>query len=172
MPTDKKRIMLTADDTTLDTLARDATAPGVSLAVREYARLLATASREVESQFTRTEWNLMADALNGCLELHDLSGGITYGTMLLAEIGDSHGLNRLGDKWLGVKGKKADDAVADLLRRIESLAPIHHAAIAASVRWFWDHSTTLRIVSGNLADPATDEWWRVGFRRKRADSGM
>lgn len=159
MPTEKKRIMLTDDGVTIDLLARDHTATGVALALSEYAGLLAAASREIEDTFNRAEWNLMADALNGCLELHDLTGGITYGTLIYAEIADGCSISGLAVKWLDNDPKKASTAAKDLLRRIEALSPIHHAAIAASVRWFWANSDKI--------DHECDDWWRVGFRRWR-----
>lgn len=155
---DTRRRLQAHDTPHLDTLARPHTAEGIDLAVAEYAGLLWLAGREIEGQLDRAEWNMLADALNGCLDLHDFSGGISYGTLILAEVSDGHSLNRLGDKWLGCKGKKADETANDLLRRLSAMSALHHAAIAAAVRYFWEHTEI---------DIATEEWWRVGARKQR-----
>lgn len=161
---DTRRRLQAHDTPHLDTLAREHTAEGIDLVVAEYAGLLWQAGREIEGQFDRAEWNMIADACNGCFDLWDLSGGLSYTTLLTAELSDAHSLNRLGEKWLSEKPKEADKKAADLVRRLAAISPLHAAAMVAAIRWFWSDC--------NKIDHIEDEWWTVGFRRQRDAEAM
>jgi hypothetical protein len=155
----ERRIAVT-DTPALDDLARPHKSEGMRQALHEYARLISRASREIEGQFSREEWNYLADVLNGCWELWETNVDDPT-TLIVAEVEDAHHLNRAGDKWLGSVGKASDKAVADFSRRLQALTPLHAYAMLASVRWFWTHHEKI--------DWTVQEWWRVGFRRTCGD---
>jgi hypothetical protein len=175
MPTDKKRVLITPEPSTLAVFGVDASDPDnlnayvIAGCLSRYARIVEQAAAELESALTRAEWNLIADTLNGCADLTDFAGSpIPPLTLVVAEVSDGHQLNRAGEKWLlaakeeslpMTKARKlADDRAADLVRRMSELTPAHGEAILAAVRWFWSHPDDI--------DHAKDDWWTVEFRRK------
>lgn len=176
MPTDKFRCSVTFDPFTLARLGIDAgreenqSAWTINGCLRRLAMLVEQASRELEAVLTRAEWNLLADALNGCADVFDLAGSpIPALTLVRAEVADAHALNRLGDKWLLTEKeeqkltlpkarKLADERAVELNAKLAALASVHGEAILAAVRWFWTHTEP------GVIDHTKDEWWKPEFR--------
>lgn len=160
MPTDKLKVLLLPDETALatagydlapdpDTGRREVSGP-INGAVRRYAAVVERGAAELAPVLSRADWNALADANNGCADLWD-HGAISTPPLLMfwANLADSPGI---GEKW-GI------DA-ADLIRRLQALAPHHGEAILAAIRWAWDHPQAW--------DHQADEWWTPVFRRKAA----
>ncbi len=150
MPTEKKRVLFIPDTESLAVLGYGLDSDGPTACAtgpaRRLARLVEQATRELSAVLTRAEWNAIADANSGCLELRDPETELPVLAAIAWNVQDAEGL---GPKW-GV------DA-ADLSRRLAVLTPLHGEAIAAAVRWFWAHCDEI--------DHGRDEWWRPAFRR-------
>lgn len=144
MPTDKFRCSVTFDPFTLARLGIDAgreenqSARTINGCLRRLAMLVEQASRELEAVLTRAEWNLLADALNGCADV-SLPTLCPSHVPALALI-DAHGINR------------------ELNAKLAALTSVHGEAILAAVRWFWTHTEP------GVIDHTKDEWWKPEFR--------
>ncbi|MBU6428712.1 MAG: hypothetical protein KGR26_06880 [Cyanobacteria bacterium REEB65] len=121
----------------------------IAAALHRYAAALADGRRRLARVFDRQEWNLMADIMNGCLDLHDYAETpFSIGTLIMANIQDGHRLNGIGRDWFG--DDQADQRVEALVRKVVKLQPIEADAIGVAIRQFWADPDV---------DPTTDEWW-------------
>lgn len=123
--------------------------------LRCWAEVIAGASAENDNLFTRAEWNLIADANNGCSPVMTLAGEdmrLSMPTTLLwANVADDIKLNGGDKKW------KVKDA-RGLVDRLRGLDFVHAWAVVLAVQWFWEHAQC-------AIDHQADEWWTVDFRR-------
>ena len=157
MPTERRRIMLTVlDDTPLRVLGLDPAEAGATqiwAALVRHADAVGRAGRDLERLLSPEGWCLVADVLNGCADLWDLSGTpISTLTLIAAEVEDGHRLDGLGDKWFG-EGK-GDSGVKALLSTLRGLTPAHGEAVLAAVRFFWSRPDL----------GVEDKWWKVSAR--------
>jgi len=138
-------------------------------ALRAWAGLLNAAGEANAREFSRAEWNLLADTNNGCSPLLALAGGDWDGrltwlspsgpisgplAMVAANAHDGHRLDGAGQKWLG---KDAGRKVAGLVARLQALDLVRGWALLAALQWFWEREGI---------DLEIDAWWEPGFRRK------
>lgn len=159
MSTDqRKRASIVPDQTALAVLAATPDTDGINGSLRRFAALVAAAARDLEAVLSRPEWNYLAAALNGCADLWAWTDApVPALTLIAAEAWDAHRLNREGDQWFGGK-KKADEAVAELCRKLKALTPAHGEA----VRRFW---------ADTGIDHAQEEWWTLAHRLRAAAKG-
>lgn len=123
----------------------------IEQSLRHYADLIQRASIEVEAILNEREWNLIADVLNGCLDLMLYSESpISASRLITADVEDGHRLDRVGDKWFG--DDDGDLYVGKLLAKIRGLSELQCEAILAAVRHFWQ------------TDEAPKDWWRIKYR--------
>lgn len=116
----------------------------------------------VAKQFTRQEWSVLADSMQGSDWPYGRSGS-GPGALLAAETHDAHRLSGLGYRWLcGMSMPPsdlrdlADAQVRGLCGRLAALGYVEAWAVIRALCWFWQHDDV---------DCGTDEWWRVDFRR-------
>ena len=156
---------------------RDGGVLGANEAVEEavacWATALEYAAQDVAQRFTRDEWCLVADVMNGTL--FDPSW---QGSFIAANVFDGHRLDGTGYRWLGGEGTEltgsahrldlgeqtaeravVDAQVADLCRRLQGLSYPEARAVLSAVRWFWSRCEA-RI------DPREDPWWLPAWRRQ------
>lgn len=126
---------------------------------------LAHASERVARQFSRGEWNLIADICNGTMWAYGHTGS-RPGMLLAAEVEDGHRLDGVGYRWLSdsdlpdaVERKKCDEVVRGLIRRLAALEYVEAWAVIRAVCWFWQH---------NDIDFQVNEWWTPAYRRERS----
>ena len=124
-------------------------------ALRCWAAVLEQAGAENADWFTRAEWNLIADANNGCSPLVFTAGEDLRvsrpTTMLWANVADAIRLDDLAAKW----------EVADpdgLVKRLRELDVAHAWAMVTAVQWFWEYC-------GEPLNHTVDAWWTPEFRR-------
>jgi hypothetical protein len=122
-------------------------------ALGRYADALSEARRRLALLFDRQEWNLMADVMNGCLNLQDWTGQpCSTAALLLANVQDGHALDGTGYKWFGEEDRaESDRRMTALTTKLMKLTPIEADAIGQAIREFWDNCETV--------NPATDRWW-------------
>lgn len=154
-----KATSVVTDKHALAVLCASDNTDGVNGSLRRYADLIVAATQRLE--FSRTEWCYLADALNGCLDLWQYSEtSVPARTLLVAEVEDSHRLNRLGDKWLNEEGgSAADRAVQSLLGKLTEADPVEVEAVLLAIRHFWDHPEI---------DASVEDWWTIGHRLRMA----
>lgn len=153
----KKRNQLTVypDATALAIVGGNS--PACNAAIETFAAIM----RHVESSIPleRVEWNYLADVLNGTI--YDSHWNSAY---ISQEVYDAHKLNRTGWKWFLTREtpdptpkerKQADDAVALLIRKINTLYYPQAQYILLACRHFWDHSETV--------DHEKHDWWTTAW---------
>jgi hypothetical protein len=118
-----------------------------------WAAVITQATAELD--FAREEWNLIADANNGCSPLLTMAGEDIrphFPPMLLwANVADDIRLNGGDKKW---RVKKPDS----LVERLRDLDFAHAWAVILAAQWFWEHAAC-------DIDHSKDAWWTVDFRR-------
>lgn len=123
-------------------------------ALQGWSAQIAAATADNAATFTRAEWNYLADVNNGCSPVlfHDVGNPVTH---IWANAYDGHKLDRIGLKWFAEEGADpgADQAVAELVEKLQQLDTIHGWAMLICLQWFWDHCQTL--------DNNADEWWNI-----------
>lgn len=130
------------------------TAPQLAACASRYADLVNRASRRLARVIEPGEWELIADALNGCLELTDPgSSGIAPLMLIRAAVEDSIQLDGFDTRW-------AIDGTA-LIRKLNKLTDLEGDAIAAAVRYFW--------ANGEEIDIGEDKWWTAEFRASKRE---
>lgn len=153
MPTKLPRVKVTIRDEGIAPTIGASELNGLTLAsvLKRYAALVELGTRDAARVLTRGEWNAVADANNGALELYEYVDGPDRLSPLLviwSNVQDSDGL---GAKW-GINQTA-------LVKKLRDLRPHCGEAIMVAVRWFWAH---LQI------DHTKDAWWEPEFRRKWA----
>jgi hypothetical protein len=125
----------------------------VAAAVRRYADALADARRRLARSFDRSEWNLMADVMNGSADLQDyVEHPPSAASLLLANVQDGHALDGAGYKWFGEEDPAASDRkVEALIAKLGKLSPLEADAIGWAIREFWERCDEV--------DHAKDDWW-------------
>lgn len=159
MPTELRRVMVSIrDESVAPTIGvKELNGLSVAGALLRYSQLVERGAAELRPVLSRAEWNAIADANNGCADIHDYIDGPMLSALglILANVQDSIGL---GEKW-SIDAK-------ELCAKLSELAPHHGEAILAAVRWFWEHCEEGQI------DHTEDEWWTPNFRRgERPTSG-
>jgi hypothetical protein len=167
MPTAKKRITLIPDLEALAVCGRDVQSDEVggrwnnatltiNGLIRRFAVLIQKAGREVAARFSRAEWNLIGDALqgNGSVPQEDVAYDTV--TLIRATVQDADHLEGAGKKW------KVN--VGALVKKLETLSLIEGEAILAAVRWFGEHLDEIK--------NDRDEWWLPTFRRKAVSTRL
>ena len=133
--------------------------------LRAWAALVERASADNEKAFGREEWNLMADANNGCSPLFycagdDFRAGMPL-TMVWANVEDAARLEGAGEKWFAHRSDGRPKAlVAELVKKLRALDYAHGWAVAVALQWFWAHPESI--------DHTSDVWWTLAFRRRKA----
>ena len=153
MPTKLPRVMVSIHDADLGpVIGAEVNATTLSGVLARYAALVRRGARELDAVLDRAEWNAIADANNGCADLHDYTpGGPSTAPLLMirANLQDSPGL---GEKW------RIDQTA--LVKKLGKLRAHHGEAILCAVRWFWSHC--------DECDHIEDPWWTPEFRCRRA----
>jgi len=130
-------------------------------ALRCWAELLDQAAADNARTFVRAEWNLLADANNGCSPLLTLAGDRDAPrlatTLLWANAADSMKLDGSDEKW-GLRDP------AGFVERLRQLDYTHSWAALVAVQWFWEHSRC-------AIDHGEDAWWTPEFRAAHACGG-
>lgn len=134
--------------------------------LRCWAELLSQAAADNAQTFVRDEWNLVADANNGCSPTFAMAGedfraGVGP-TLLWANVADAIRLDGADRKWLG-DGKSAAKRGRELVEKLRSLDFVHGWAAVVAVQFFWQHCQEI--------DHTQDEWWQVSFRRDLLATG-
>lgn len=119
-------------------------------AVECWAHALKSVAAGVSDRFSRDEWNLLADALNGHAFIADEGGG-----SLAMSVLDADEFEGVGKKW-GVN-------VEDLSGRLQRLSYVQARCVVEAVLWFWANHESV--------DPREDPWWDLGFRVRRTGDG-
>lgn len=155
----KRRIQVSVDPTVFRVLSLppdDAGSPAVTGALSRYARLVAIANRDLESIFSRAEWNALASLLNGNLSLTEDPGDCSRLALVRAELVAAVRLGILPPGWSGARRRDREAGEA-LIAKFDRLGDLHGEAIAAAVADFWRRP-------GGSVDPGSDPWWTVQFR--------
>jgi hypothetical protein len=167
MPTKHRQISMIVDDDAFRVLALEPGRNGdgatqIRAALARYADHIGRAAREMEKILTRAEWNALADVLNGCADLWDLTGTpLSHLLLIRAEIEDGHRLDGLGHKWFG-DGAAGDKGIKTLLAKLAKLTDLHGDAIAAAVRYFSSHTESI--------DHNEHPWWSLAYRTRSSDA--
>ena len=150
-----RRVQVNADilEPSLRTLGYSPDHP-LSLQIQESVKILADlvhrASVEVEKILDPEEWNLIADVLNGCLDLYLYSESSLPASLLLtAQVEDAHRLDRVGDKWFEAD---SDRRMTALRFKIQDMSELQCHVVLAAVRYFW------------TVQEHPDDWWLVKHR--------
>jgi hypothetical protein len=136
-------------------------------ALTRYANAIGEARRSLGRKFDRAEWNIMADVMNGCLDLQDYSESVlSMKLMVAANVEDGHRLNGAGHSHFDGDADAVDARVVALLKKIQGLTTIEADAIGVAIREFWAHPGI---------DHLTEEWWlpdrgRKGKRKARTEA--
>lgn len=162
MPTDKQRVFVTLhDEETLSILVCEPSSQPIHEALAAYAKAIEDATASVAQVLSQQDWNYLADCLNGCWHVTELSGLSAKG-VLRAEAEDAHRLNLLGYKWYNAEGDRgaekrsiADTAVRNLLLALAGLSEIEAQAVLLAVRHFWNNKD----IGHN-----EEEWWTIRHR--------
>lgn len=130
--------------------------------------LLKPACLEVEGAFSRAEWNLIADANNGCSPLFNVAGGALRHAplMVCANVEDDIRLNGGDRKWLDDDPKAAAKLGKELVRKLAALSELQKWAVVLAVQFFWDDAAPRP--GSNKIDHQEDEWWTLAYRRRAA----
>lgn len=159
MSDDRKRIQVFPSPRALEILGVDTSERGVgaelSHAIECWADSMRRASAEVAERFSRQEWCLLADVLNGSWTL-DRSW---TGQVLALEVHDAQRLDGAGDRWFG--DGEGSSKIPEMIARLQACSFEQAQAIILAVRWFWAHHESV--------DIQADEWWALKYRlRKQA----
>lgn len=122
------------------------------------ADVLARATADNETLFSRAKWNLLADANNGTwLDYGPLMDPrITLTTNLI----DGHHLNRLGEKWL-VDDVDVDATVNEMAATIQELSIAHGWAMLWTIRRFRSRCQEI--------DHEHDDWWTLAYQMQASE---
>lgn len=145
MKKETKRLTVYPDPRALVVLGQSA--PTLNRALESWARVVGEATEELK--LSRSQWNYLADCLNGHV-FDSLTGPGALG----AEVRDAERYDGFGEKW-------DVDAVA-LAEITTALSWEATAAVIAAVQFFWEHYQTI--------DPRKDEWWTLRFRRSHREA--
>ncbi len=132
--------------------------------------LLTPSCQKVEDKFSRPEWNLIADANNGCSPMFSMMGidPRHAPTMLIANVEDDIRLNCGDQKWLAEDNpREAAKRGKALVAKLAALDELERWAVLLAVQFFWEDARPSD-KGGQRIDHQRDEWWRLSFRRKAA----
>ena len=129
-------------------------APLLNRALQCCADLLTQASTNLETQRSRADWCLLAEALKDTA-LEAYSPNLSEH---LAEAVDN-AAKRDGLAF-SVYGNRADERAQKLAVKVRSLDAHFAWAVVWAVQWLWQY--------GLDVDPASSEWWKPEFRKIRA----
>ena len=131
--------------------------------------LLTPYCQQVEGKFSRAEWNLIADANNGCSPMFSMLGVDPRHApmMLLANVEDDIRLNGSDQKWLADNPREAAKAGKALVAKLAALDELERWAVLLAVQYFWEDARP-RDQGGQRIDHTRDEWWTLAHRRKNA----
>lgn len=130
----------------------------VEQASRCWAEMMARCTADNEKDFTRADWNFMAEA-HGGPKAAVWSPRMPHLAEALADrLLRAHGERELGDKWFG---PEPEAAVHRLFLKVCRLDEPHAWAVVTTIEWFWDHYRQIEV--------RTDPWWTEPYRMAIAE---
>jgi hypothetical protein len=119
-------------------------------AIACWAELITQSSADNAKAFSREEWCLLAEALNGvkCDPSEAAPGNAMASALEEAERNEG-----FGTKWLG-EGR--DPELEALLERMRTLDYAHAWAVILAVQWYWAHYEAVRL--------SEEPWWTLQYR--------
>lgn len=154
MPTKLPRVMVSIRDEGIAPTIGASELNGLTIAsvLKRYAALVEQGARDAARTLARDEWNAIADANNGALELYEYVDGPDRLSPLLVIWSNVQDCEGLGEKW--------DANQTALVKKLRALPYSCGEAIMVAARWFWANCQHI--------DHTADAWWEPEFRRKWA----
>lgn len=125
-------------------------------AIAGWSQVLAQASQQNESTFSKNEWNFLADMLRGVR--HDPAVG-NPGEYLPIHVMDAAWSGSLDARWLD---KQRGESVQNLCRKVARLDYAQVWALVTACAWFWSFHAVI--------NRSEEPWWTLAFRQYKASN--